>query len=51
MGREFCDAVKEKSSINITQLQSNIKTKFGYHVPYNRAWDGKRKLVVKVFGD
>ena len=32
-------------------LQSIIKEKFGYHVSYRRAWDGKRKVVAKVFGD
>ncbi|KAA0060115.1 uncharacterized protein E5676_scaffold654G00440 [Cucumis melo var. makuwa] len=41
----------EKPSISITQLQSDMKTKFGYHVPYHRAWDGKRKVVAKVFGN
>ena len=51
MAREFCDAVKEKPSINIAQLQFNIKTKFGYDVLKHRAWDGKRKAVAKVFSD
>ncbi|KAA0064191.1 uncharacterized protein E6C27_scaffold548G001300 [Cucumis melo var. makuwa] len=30
---------------------SHMKKKFGYRVPYHRAWDGKRKVVAKVFGD
>ena len=51
MAREFCDSVKEKPSISIAQLQFDMKTKFGYHVPYHRAWDGKRKVMAKVFGD
>ena len=32
-------------------LQSMIKEKFGYHVSYRRAWNGKRKVVAKVFGN
>src|ERR1051325_1852609 len=35
----------------MSQLQSDTKSKFGYHVPYHRVWDGKRKTLVKVFGD
>ena len=48
---EFCETVREKPSISVSQLQSDIKSKFGYHVPYHRVWDGKRKALAKVFGD
>ncbi|KAA0051099.1 uncharacterized protein E5676_scaffold1161G00140 [Cucumis melo var. makuwa] len=51
IAREFCEPVKEKPSIIVAQLQSMIKEKFGYHVPYHRAWEGKRKAMAKVFGD
>ena len=29
---QFCEGVKKKRLINIAQLLSNIKTKFGYHM-------------------
>ena len=48
---EFFEPVREKSSINIASLQSIIKEKFGYRISYRKAWDGKRKAVVKVFGN
>ena len=48
---EFCEAVREKPSISVAQLQSDIKTKWGYHVPYHRVWEGKRKALARVFGD
>ena len=51
LAREFCKYVKEKLPIRVTSLQSLIKENFGYHVPYHRAWDSKRKAVAKVFGD
>ncbi|KAE8649357.1 hypothetical protein Csa_019126, partial [Cucumis sativus] len=51
LAREFYEPVREKSSISVASLQSIIKEKFGYHVSYHKAWDGRRKVVAKVFDD
>ncbi|KAA0034014.1 uncharacterized protein E6C27_scaffold400G00820 [Cucumis melo var. makuwa] len=43
LAREFFEFVREKPSISVASLQSMIKEKFGYHVSYRKAWDGKKK--------
>ena len=49
LAREFFEPIREKQSISVASLQSIINEKFGYHVSYRRAWDGKRKVMAKVF--
>ncbi|KAA0050381.1 uncharacterized protein E6C27_scaffold88G001190 [Cucumis melo var. makuwa] len=48
LAREFFESVREKPSISVASLESMIKEKFGYHVSYRRAWDGKKKAVAKM---
>ncbi|XP_022154586.1 uncharacterized protein LOC111021813 [Momordica charantia] len=51
ISREFCDAVRANTSTSIATHQDLIKEKFGYHVPYERVWEGKTNVLARIFGD